>query len=187
MPNPRLASRYAKALLDLAIEKNQLEEVYADMKWLKAAVKQSREFSNILRSPIVKADLKNKAVNAVTEGKISEMTKQFNTLLISKSRESVLPEIAAAFEEQYRKHKNIHVATLTTAVPVNNSTKNAIVQKIKQESGFQNIQLEEKVDPEIIGGFVLQMGDKMVDASVSYDLREVAKQFKNNDFIYRVR
>lgn len=187
MPNPRLASRYAKALLDLAVERGQLEAVYADMQWLRAATKGSHDFLNLLRSPIIKAELKTKAVNAVTEGKISELTRQFNTLLIRKNRESVLPEITTAFEEQYLEHKGIHVAELTTAVPVSEQTRNNIIQKAKQASGFQNILLEEKVDPSLIGGFVLQMGDQMVDASVSSDLREITKQFKNNDFIYRVR
>ena len=187
MPNPRLAARYAKALLDLSVEQNQLELVYADMQWLQAATKQSRDLLNLLRSPITKAELKTKAINAVLQNNVTELSQKFVSLLISKNRESVLPEIAPAFIEQYKKHKNIHTATLTTAVPVSDAIKNKIIEKVKQESGFSNIELVEKVDPSIIGGFVLEMGDKQVDASVIYDLKEVAKQFKNNDFIYRVR
>lgn len=187
MPNPRLASRYAKALLDLSVEQNQLEQVFGDMQWLQAATTQSRDLLNLLRSPITKTELKIKAIGAVLQNNVSELTGKFASLLISKKRESVLPEIATAFIDQYKQHKDIHTATLTTAVPVSDTIKNKIIDKVKQESGYSNIELVEKVDPSIIGGFVLEMGDKQVDASISYDLREVAKQFKNNDFIYKVR
>ncbi len=187
MPNPRLASRYAKALLGLSVEQGQLEEVYADMQWLQAATKQSRDLLNLLRSPITNIQLKTKAISAVLQNNVGQLTQKFVSLLISKNREAFLPETTTAFIQQYKQHKNIHTAILTTAVPVGTAIKNNIVAKVKQESGFENIELIEKVDPEIIGGFKLELGDKMVDASIAYDLREVAKQFKNNDFIYKVR
>lgn len=187
MPNPRLASRYAKSLIDLAIEKGQLENVFADMQWLQAVCKSNRDFVNLLRSPIVKADTKKKIIEAVTAGKISQLTAAFSTLLTSKGRESYLPEIITAFIAAYKVHKNIQSVKLTTAAPVSDSIKNAIVDQVKKSAGFQNIELEERVDADIIGGFVLQIGDKLVDASIAYDLRSVAKQFENNDFIYKIR
>jgi len=187
MPNPRLATRYAKSLIDLSIERGELEQVFADMQWLQAAIKSSRDFVNLLRSPVIKADVKKKIVEAVTAGKLSPITNGFNTLLITKGREGNLPEIVTAFIDQYKKHKNIQVVQLTTAEPVSEALKNAIVAQVRKTKGFENIELEEKVDPSLIGGFVLQAGDQLVDASVSYDLRAIAKQFENNDFIYKVR
>ena len=187
MPNPRLATRYAKALIDLAIEKGQLETVFADMQWLHSVCKSNRDFVNVLRSPIIKADVKKKIIEAVTTGQISEMTAAFNRLIITKGRESNLPEIAHAFIEAYKEKKNIHTIKLTTATPVSDVTKDAIVRQVKKSAGFENIELEEKIDADLIGGFVLQIGDKMVDASIAYDLRAIAKQFENNDFIYKVR
>lgn len=187
MPNPRLASRYAKSLIDLAIEKGQLEQVFADMQWLQAVNKSNKDFVNLLRSPIIKSDIKKKILDAVTAGKLSQLTAAFNTLLISKGRESNLPEIVNAFIDQYKKHKNIQVIKLTTATPVSDSLKKAIVEQVKKTAGFQHIELEEKVNPELIGGFVLQVGDQLVDASIAYDLKTIAKQFDNNDFIYKVR
>ncbi len=187
MPNPRLATRYAKALIDLAVEKGQLETVFADMQWLNSVCKSNRDFVNVLRSPIIKADVKKKIIEAVTTGNISEMTTAFNKLIITKGRESNLPEIAAAFIEAYKEKKNIHTIRLTTATPASNDTKNAILAQVKKSAGFENVELEEKVDADLIGGFVLQIGDKMVDASIAYDLRAIAKQFENNDFIYKLR
>lgn len=187
MPNPRLATRYAKSLIDLAIEKDQLEQVFADMQWLQAVNKSNKDFVNLLRSPIIKADTKKKILAAVTAGKLGPIVSGFNNLLITKGRESNLPEIVTAFIAQYKKHKNIQVVKLTTASPVSDALKKAIIDQVKKSAGFQNLELEEKVDPDLIGGFVLQVGDQLVDASISYDLRTIAKQFENNDFIYKVR
>ena len=187
MQNPRLATRYAKALIDLSIEKGQLEQVFADMQWLQAVCKSNKDFVNLLRSPIIKPDVKKKIVEAVTTGNIGEITSGFNRLLITKNRESNLPEIISAFISAYKVHKNIKTIQLTTAIPVSDTMKNAIVEQVKKSAGFQNIELEEKVDSALIGGFVLQIENKLVDASIAYDLRVIAKQFESNDFIYKVR
>lgn len=187
MPNPRLASRYAKSLLDLAVEKEQLEQANSDMLYLQQLTKSSREFLNILRSPIISADKKQSIIDAVTAGKIGELTSAFTKLLVSKGREGELPEIVTAFIKQYKAKKEIHTVKLTTATAVSDDVKNSIVEQVKKTSNMQNIELEAIVDPSIIGGFVLQAGDKLVDASISYDLKEISKQFESNDFIYKVR
>jgi F-type H+-transporting ATPase subunit delta len=157
------------------------------MLWLQAVCKSNRDFVNLLRSPIIKPDTKKKIVEAVTNGHVGEITSAFNRLLITKNRESNLPEIVNAVITAYKVHKNIQTIHLTTAVPVSDGLRNAIIAQVKKSEGFDNVELDEKVDPDIIGGFVLQIGDKQVDASVAYDLRAIAKQFENNDFIYKIR
>ena len=174
-------------MIDLAIEKGELEKVFADMQWLQQVCKQSKEFTAVLRSPVIKPDKKQKVVASIIEGKVSVITSLFIRLLIAKGRESVLPEITTAFTNQYKEHKNIHTVKLTTASPLNEDLKNAIVAQIKKTSNMQNIELETKVDDKLIGGFVLQTGDKLIDASVAYDLKQIAKQFENNDFVYKIR
>lgn len=187
MLNPRLATRYAKSLLDLSVERGELEQVFADMQLLQQVCRSSKDFVSLLKSPVVNPDTKKKIVEAVTAGKISELTRSFNALLISKSRESVLPEITTAFISQYKNYKNIHTVQLTTAVPVSDNLRQSIIDQVKKASGYNNIELDEKVDESVIGGFVLQIGDKLIDASISYDLKNIARQFENNDFIYKIR
>jgi F-type H+-transporting ATPase subunit delta len=187
MPNPRLASRYAKSLLDLAVERGQLEQVNTDMLYLQQVNNSSRDFVNLLRSPVVSADKKQSIIDAVTAGKIGELTAAFTRLLINKGREGELPEIITAFIKQYKNEKGIHTVKLTTATPVSDEVKNSIVEQVKRTSDMKNIELEATVDPGIIGGFILQAGDKLVDASIAYDLKEISRQFENNDFIYKVR
>ncbi len=187
MPNPRLATRYAKSLIDLAIEKGELEKIYADMQWISSVCKTNRDFVNVLRSPIIKADVKKKIIEAVTTGRVSEMTAAFTRLIITKGRESNLPEISNAFIDAYKEKKNIHTIKLTTAAPINDAVKNSIIDQVKKSAGFEHVEVEERIDAGLIGGFVLQIGDKLVDASIAYDLRAIAKQFENNDFIYKLK
>jgi F-type H+-transporting ATPase subunit delta len=164
MPNPRLAGRYAKA-----------------------ACRSSKELVNLLKSPVIKADKKGKILDAITAGKINVITASFNKLLLVKSRESFLPEIASAFVDQYKHYKGIHTANLTTATAVSEELKQSIMDKIRSDSGLKNIELNTAVDPALIGGFVLEMGDQLVDASIAFDLKNIKKQFRNNDFIYKIR
>lgn len=187
MAHTRLASRYAKSLIDLAIEKGQLESVYSDMLYLQYVIKSSREFLVLLRSPVVTSDKKQGVIDALAAGRISELTAAFTRLLVNKGREGDLNEIITAFIRQYKDKKGIHTVKLTTAVPVSDQVKNSIIDQVKKTSNMQTIELEAEVDPNIIGGFILQAGDKLVDASIAYDLKEISKQFQNNDFIYKVR
>ncbi len=187
MQQPRLAGRYAKSLIGLAIEQNQLDQVHADMQYLSALCKQSREFVNLLKSPIIQADKKGKIVAAVTEGKLGKLTQSFNRLLVQKGRESVLPEIVHAFIDQYNEIKGIHKVKVTTAVPVSEELKQAIVSKIKAETPLQTIQLETAVKEELIGGFTLEFHNNLVDASILRDLNDIRKQFLTNVYIQNIR
>lgn len=187
MPNPRLATRYAKSLIDLAIEKGQLENIFSDMQWLQAVCKSNRDFVIFLKSPVIKADKKEKIVEAVTKGHVGEITMAFIRLMIRKSRESYLPEVIPAFIKQYKANKNIYSIKLTTASGLSEELKSAIVKQIQDTTEMKKIELEVGVNEELIGGFVLQAGDKLIDASIAYDLKNIAKQFDNNDFIYRIR
>ena len=183
MSNARLAGRYAKSILDLATEKGQLEAVYADMKYLQAVCTASSEFVNLLRSPIIKADQKNSIIDAVTKDKVSALTNAFTVLLVKKGRESDLPEMATAFIEQYNALKGIHQVTLTTAVEVSEALKKSIEEKVKAENKFATIELTTKTDDALIGGFVLEFDNNLLDASIA---RDIKKQFLHNEFVEKI-
>lgn len=186
MLNTRVAGRYAKSLIDLSIEQNSLDTIYQDILFLKSLLK-NRELVLMLKSPIVTGDKKQNVLDALTAGKISNLTAQFNTLLIKKGRESNVPEILDAFIDQYKKYKNIRVVKLTTATPVSEEMKQSIIGKVQTMGDMSNIELVSIVNPDIIGGFVLQVGDKVLDSSVAHELSNISKQFQNNDYIYKVR
>ncbi|MBS1933531.1 MAG: ATP synthase F1 subunit delta [Bacteroidetes bacterium] len=187
MPNPRLAARYAKSLLDLSIERNELDNVYSDILFLQSICKSNKDFVAILKSPVISPDRKQKILQAITTGKITTLTASFNTLLVNKGREAFLPEIVDAFVQQYKQYKGIHIVKLTTATPVSDELKNSIVDKIKSSTSMQKIELNTEVKEDILGGFILEVGDQLVDASVAFDLNNIKMQFRNNDFIYKIR
>ena len=186
MPNARLAGRYAKSLLDLATEQGQLEAVYADMKYIQAACNASSDFVNMLRSPIIKADQKNSIINEVLKNKVGTLTNSFTVLLVKKGRELDLPEMAAAFIEQYNAINGIHQVTLTTAVAVSEDIKKSIEQKVKTAAQFKTVELTTKIDESLIGGFVLEFNNNLVDASIARDLKDIKKQFLNNEFLSKI-
>jgi F-type H+-transporting ATPase subunit delta len=182
MSNIRIAERYAKSLLDLAIEKNELEKVYAGMQWLQFLCKSNRDFVNMLRNPVIKGDIKTKIITAFTAEQTGQLTNTFLRLLIQKGREDVLPEITRTFINQYKTYKKILTVKLTTAIPLDDAWKNRIAERLKAVSGMESVELEAIVNPDIVGGFVLRSGDKLIDASVAYSLREIAKKFSRNEF-----
>lgn len=187
MHNPRLAGRYAKSLLDLAAELNQVDTVCADMKMLQQLGKTNADFTAMLRSPIIKPSVKDKIMDVVLKDKVSNTTFSFIRLLVRKGREGVLPEIADAFVDQFNTLRGIHRVKLTTATPVSDELKTAIIQKIKSSTPMQHIELETLVKDELVGGFTLEMGGSLVDASILRDLKDIKRQFKDNQFIHKIR
>ncbi|MEO5649280.1 MAG: ATP synthase F1 subunit delta [Ginsengibacter sp.] len=187
MNNPRLAQRYAKSLVDLSIEMDQFDVVRDDILFLQNIIDISREFVLMLNSPIIKSDKKFKIISAVTAGKLSKISQTFIQLLCNKNRESNLPGIVTSFLEQYNKEKGLHNAKLTTATPLSENMVNTFVSKIKSSSSIDNLSLKTEVDEKLIGGFVLEMEGKLIDASILRDLNDVKKQFANNDYIHKLR
>ncbi|MBL7935197.1 MAG: ATP synthase F1 subunit delta [Bacteroidia bacterium] len=173
-----VATRYAKSLLDLSVEKGQLEAVYADMLQVKAVCENSREFITFLNSPIINSDKKIAVIKAVFEGKFNSITDGFLTIVASKRRESVIPEMASSFVEQYRSHKNILTAVVTSANGLDAATKQKALDLVKSQLSGE-VELVEKVDANIIGGFILKIGDKQLDKSVARQLSNMKKELTN--------
>jgi F-type H+-transporting ATPase subunit delta len=187
MHKPRLAERYAKSLVDLAQELKQLDVICDDMRLLGEICSKSRDFVLMLKSPIIHADKKYAIISRITEGKISKTTQIFIKLLCNKNRESNFPEIITSFIDQYNSIKGIHKVKLTTAIPVSDEVKNSFIQQIEQSTSFKHIELEDIVKPSLIGGFMLEMEGKLVDASIQRYLNDVKKQFSDNEYIHKLR
>lgn len=168
MKGTKAASRYAKALLDLAIDNNQVDLVLDDMKYLAAVANESRDFQMLIQSPIVSSE-KKISIFGQLFGHFQETTSKFIELIAKKGREVLLGEIAASYEEQVNQYKGIKPVTIVSAVALDEATKNKIVAKI-QGTVSGTLQVTEKIDPSIIGGFIVRMDDKQIDASVANQL-----------------
>jgi F-type H+-transporting ATPase subunit delta len=186
-PNPRLATRYAKSLIDLSVERGQLEEVYKDILYLREVFRKSKALIDFLNNPVITSDQKLMVVKTIDSSNTGETTKLFNRLLIRKGRENYLPEIAETFVDLYKKHKGVHIVTLITAVPVGDDIKEIFINRIKSAGRMKEVELVTVVQENIIGGFILESENRRIDASVAYDLAKVKNRFLTNEFIYRFR
>lgn len=187
MTHPRLAQRYAKSLIDISSDSNQLDAVHNDILFLQSVMKSSREFVLMLNSPIITPDKKFRIISAITEGRISKITHRFLKLLSNKHRESNLPGVVTSFLEQYNTIKGLHKAKLTTAAPISAELAASFVSRIKASTSYDHVQLETVVDDDIIGGFILEMEGKLIDSSILRNLNDVKKQFANNDYMHKLR
>jgi F-type H+-transporting ATPase subunit delta len=173
-----VANRYAKSLLELALEGNKLDAVRADMNLIEQVCAENREFVLFLDSPVIKTDKKLAVLAAVFQGKISDITMRFLNLVTKKHRESLISAIASAFDEQYKLHKNILTAVVTSANGLDNATKQKVLDLVKTQMKGE-VELVEKIDPSAIGGFVLKIGDKQVNRTVAHQLSSMKKQLLN--------
>jgi F-type H+-transporting ATPase subunit delta len=186
MQNPRLAARYAKSLMDIAIENGKLDTMYNDMLGLDTICNDSKDFVSMMKSPIVTASTKQNVLKAIMEGKVDDVTFKFINLIINKGREFFLPEIISTFISQYKKHNNINEVLLTTSEPIDEEMKNTLIQSIqKQFTG--TIDLKTKVNPSLIGGFILEANNNLFDASILRDLNDIKKQFLTNVYVPDIR
>lgn len=187
MQNPRLATRYAKSLLDLAVERNSLEAALKDMQVLNDICIQSYDFVMMLRSPVINGDKKLSVIEIVlSKYNINELTNGFIKLLVLKGRELNLPEIAGAFIDQYNKLKNIRVVKLTTAAPMAANITASIQGKIAGYMPKDTVDLKTAVDEEMIGGFVLEVEDKLYDASVRKSLNEIRSKIIDTSYVTKI-
>lgn len=179
----RIASRYAKSLIDLSLDQNKLERVLEDIQGFQKATKQ-RDFSLLLKSPIVNPDKKKSIIKAIFEGKFDDLTMAFINIIINKGREAYLADIANEFVAQYKKIKHISTVRVTSAAPLSEETLEAIKKQLKSSSATEeNIELETAVNPDLIGGFVIEFDDKLYDASVAHKLDQLKKEFSGNAFM----
>lgn len=187
MQNPRLASRYAKSLVDLAVETNRLEPVHNDMLLLQQVCRRNPDFVNLLKSPVVNADKKKKIFAAIFGGKVNILTEKFALLLVEKGREVFLPEIVNSVIARYQQIKKIKKVKITSAVPLEQNLEDAIRAKIRVAVPDYNIELETAVKEELIGGFVVEMENTLFDASIQRDLKDIKKQFSENIYVPQIR
>jgi F-type H+-transporting ATPase subunit delta len=183
MSNTMIASRYAKSLLDLAVEHKQLDTVLADMELFQQALS-NRDFFLLLKSPIVKQEKKSQIFKALFEKKVEKLTLSFLDILARKGREDILPEITEQFFEQYKTLKHITTVKVTSASSLSEKQIEELRKKLAESDlTDENIDLQLQVDEELIGGLVVEIGDKMYNASVAHKLSSLKKDLNDNKLV----
>ena len=175
-------NRYAKSLIALSIEKNELDVIYGDMVLISETIESCKDLDVLLKSPVVKTDKKQEVLTAIFGKNTTELTKQFLLLISSRNREALIGDIANAFVRQYKVIKKIIVTEVTSAVKLDAAQKKKILQLLNTE-GSSSVEVIEKINPDIIGGFIVRVDDKQIDASISRKLDDLRQDFSKNQYI----
>lgn len=182
MEGTRVAARYAKSFLDLALEQGGLDKAHTDMQYISSVCKSNPDFVIFLKSPIINTDKKQAVLKEVFKGKLDKLTDAYVHLITNKKREMYLAEIAESFVTQYNEKKKILTAVVTTANGIDEATRKQVMALIKGE-GTSDVILEEKINKDLIGGFIIRVGDKQVDASIARKLQNMKRGFSENPFV----
>jgi F-type H+-transporting ATPase subunit delta len=173
----KAAARYAKSLIDLSQEQNALEDLMKDMVLFEGVVDDNSELEAILKNPIVPLDKKAGILADIFGNKVHQITKSFLKLVVSKGRSGILFDTAKQFITQYQAIKSIVTAEVTSAIALTDANRAEIEGLVKKELGAKEVIIKEKLDEKLIGGFVLKVGDKQFDASISGGLSKLKKEF----------
>lgn len=181
-----VSSRYAESFIQLAKEQGQLEPVNEDMKQLLRAFRESDDLRAFLRSPVIAQHAKEATLKAVFEGKISKLSLLFILKLVDARREALLGDIAFAFIHLYKKIIGMLTVSVRSAVPLNDEIRNRVLAMVKQTpeyAAYPHMELEEKVEPGLIGGLIITVGDNQIDASFARQIRDYKKVFSENPYV----
>jgi len=177
MTGSRAAIRYAKAILDMAQASGAAGQVNEDMALIASTIKDNAELSDFVSSPVVKAEAKEAALKEIFAGS-QDITQGLFHLLHENKRFNILALIAKEYKTQFDVLNGVEEATVTTAIPLTEELEAKVMAKIKEFSN-KNITIKNIVDPAIIGGFILRIGDKQFNASVANRLTTLKRELSN--------
>lgn len=173
----RSAIRYAKAILDIASEKAVAEAVNKDMSWIASTITGNAELSTFIQNPTVTVEMKEKALLEVFAD-AQKVTKSLFHLLFENKRFEILADIAAEYNRLFDIQNDVEVATVTTAIPMDAALEAKVMAKVATFSN-KKITIQNTIDPAIIGGFILRIGDKQYNASIANRLQVLKRELSN--------
>ncbi|WP_066630201.1 ATP synthase F1 subunit delta [Labilibacter marinus] len=175
MNNSLISVRYAKALFLLSKEKGEVDNVYNDMNMLYQYCSDTKEFKELLSSPVITPAKKKKALKTVFDKHVNQLTINFLAIMVDNKREALLDDIARNYIDFYKKEKDLKTVTLFTASQLNEDYLEKIKDLLQVELAAK-IEMNVRVRDNLIGGFVLMVDGKMMDASVANKLKEIKKK-----------
>lgn len=179
MPETKVAGRYAKSLLGLAVERKVEKRINDDMQLVANTLASSKDLNNLLKNPIIKTDKKDAIITAIFGNKVDALTLAFLKIITNKKREYYIDDIAAQFVGMYKEHVGIASATVTTALPMDERLRTEVISVIKKTVKGE-VELKEVVNKDIIGGYILTLKDKQIDASISSKINMLKRDMKIN-------
>lgn len=174
MNESKIAVRYSKALFLSAMEQKQLKEVREDMVFV-LQLSAMEDFRSIIDSPIINNTRKREIMKALFRDYVSSTSFSLITLAVNNNREAYLPGIARVFIDRADRHEGITRVMLKTAAPVDSKNRDRVIGIIEEDLGTK-ADMQELVDSDIAGGYILKIGDKYIDASLRTQLRKIKEE-----------
>ncbi|HEY9169591.1 MAG TPA: ATP synthase F1 subunit delta [Lutibacter sp.] len=181
MNGSRAAIRYAKAILSFALEQQKEVEVNNDMLLVVNTIQHSEDLQLLLNSPVLKTEVKKSALKEIFTDKTTPLTIGLINLLIDNKRLPILEEVAKKYTVLFDSLKGIEVAKVTTAVPLTDELIQQVLNKVIEITG-KKATIESIINPDIIGGFILRIGDIQYDTSIANKLQLLKRQFEKESF-----
>lgn len=178
MMSNRVTRRYASAFFNLTEKKNLTEKAVENAEVFLELCSSSRDFELLLKSPVIRINTKKSFFQKIFSGIFCEETISFIALVTDHKRENLLMEIFTDFLKLYKDSRGIVTAELITAIEADEEISNKIISLIKKLSNCREVELIRKIDPTIIGGFRIKYHDKLLDASIAHELKEISKRMK---------
>ncbi|TBN03893.1 ATP synthase F1 subunit delta [Hyunsoonleella flava] len=178
MAGTRAAIRYAKAVLSLALSEKKADKVNDDMKLIANTISENEELATVLSNSVIKTEVKKASLLAIFP-KVNKVTNGLIDLLISNKRIDILNDVAVKYSALFDEHNGKEVAQVTTAVALTKDLEKKVLAKVKELTN-KTVELESIIDESILGGFVLRVGDKQFDASISNKLDKLKREFTLN-------
>lgn len=182
MISSKITKRYAKSLIELSIESDQLLECYNDLVLVNKVCSENNDFILMLKSPIIGTDKKLAIIKSIFTNQLSKLTLSFIEIITKKKRESLLSSISKNFMELYKKHNKIISANVITSVPLDESLREKIILLVQKNTNFE-VELKETINKEIIGGSIINIGDYQLDNSVKTQLINLKNRYNKNLYI----
>ena len=177
MASTRAAVRYARAILDIAHEKGVSTPVSNDMTLVALAINENSELSTFIQNPTINVEVKEKALLEVFSS-VNIVTKSLFHLLFENKRFEILGAIATAYNQLFEEMNGMETATVTTAFPMTEELEAKVLTKILTLSN-KKVNIKNIIDPAIIGGFILRIGDQQYNASIANKLQVLKRELSN--------
>ena len=178
MNESKISVRYAKALFILSKEKNMLEQIKEDMKNLLKLITGVAEFRVLMNNPILKPSQKMDILNSILKNHVQSLTQSFIELVVQNNRLHYLDSMARIYLDLFNRDLEIDPATLVTSVPIDEGLRHTLLRIVEKKLNIK-MELEEKTDTSLIGGFILKIGNQQINASILNQLEKIKKELIN--------
>lgn len=171
-----ISKTYGEALFELAMEEQKLDVLFEEAKAVRDILRENADFGKLMGNPKISGEDKLKVAEKVFKGRVSDEMAGFLMIIIEKDRYAELDAILTYFIDRVKEEKHIGVAFVTTAVKLEEAAQTKIKNRLLETTKYETMEMHYSVDPSIIGGMVIRIGDRVIDSSITTKLNELKKQ-----------